>query len=317
MAVRIIDLQLIYGIEGARSHFERLCAQLIRSKFPDAKGIRVHNGDGGVDTYVGAWAEGEGIHVFQIKFFPTGLGDDQKKQVRESFKTCLTNPRFTTAKWTLCLPVDLSKDEVVWFDNWKNDVAQGVLTSNDIDWWGETALEELLFKRENEGVKNAFFKEEYLTQIRDMHGILRGLVDDIVIRLGGPPKETVTSSLVNYFQYNVDSAQRVLRVILQSNLPTIRFDTTSWIGLTPYALSTYPTSLYMSMAEAVRLLSQGNSQIEAIWDTYKSNKYPPGSGINPNVPSQYVTDAMYSLNLLIRTKIAPILLEVLKALDAV
>lgn len=315
MTVRIIDLQLIYGVEGARAHFERLCAQLIRSKFLEAKGVRVQNGDGGVDSYAGEWTESGSVHVFQVKFFPAGLGDDQKKQIRESFKTCLANPRFTTVKWTLCLPVDLSKDEISWFNNWKNDVDKGTLTNTDINWWGETELEELLFESKNEGIKNAFFQEKHLTQIREIHGMLRMLVNDVVFRLGGPPKETIDSSLVNYFQHNVDVAYNIFYSIKVKREPPInRFDTVSWTGLTSYALSTYSTPLYMLMADAVRLLSQGNNQIEAIWNIHTSNRNPIG-GIDFNIPSIYTFNAMRDLELLILGIIQPKLSEVLNHLD--
>jgi hypothetical protein len=186
MTVRLLDLQLIYGVAGAREHFERLCAQLIRSKFPNGKGVRVHQGDGGVDTSVGNWADSGGIHVFQVKFFPTGLGTDQKKQVRESLKACIANPRFTTTKWTLCLPVDLSKDEIPWFNNWKEDNATDTLTNDNIDYWGATELEGLLFIPENNGILEAFFQQEHLTQIREIHSMLAKLIDDISLRLRVP-----------------------------------------------------------------------------------------------------------------------------------
>src|SRR5258708_21627650 len=189
MSVRFLDLQLIYGVAGAREKFEQLCAQLIRYKFPKTKGIRVHQGDGGIDAYVGEWGESGNLHVFQIKFFPTELGDDQKKQVRESLKSCLANKNFNTVKWTLCLPRDLSQAETTWFTNWKQKAAGGNLTSDSIDYWGETELLEVLFKSENRGIKEAFFKEEYLTQIREMHGMLKNLLDDMSIRITASVQE--------------------------------------------------------------------------------------------------------------------------------
>ena len=50
MAVRLVELERIYGLAGARDKFDQLCGQLIRSEFPEARGIRVHWGDGGVDV---------------------------------------------------------------------------------------------------------------------------------------------------------------------------------------------------------------------------------------------------------------------------
>ncbi len=181
MAGSLVDLQLLYGIAGAREQFENLCGQLIRSQSPTATGIRVHRGDGGIDVYEGKFTGGEGIHVFQVKYFPNGIGKSQRNEVRESFTRCRTNTQFTTKRWTLCLPVDLSVEETEWFSKWVQEQAQHEI---DIDWRGATQLEGLLYHADNRGIKEAFFKEEYLTQIREMHGMLMNLIDDITTRLG-------------------------------------------------------------------------------------------------------------------------------------
>lgn len=118
MAVRLIDLQLLYGIAGAREQFENICAKLFRSEHPHATGVRVHRGDGGIDVYEGEFTSGEGIHVVQVKFFSNGIRESQQQEIRESFTRCLANTQFTTNEWTLYLPVDLSVDELHWFDKW-------------------------------------------------------------------------------------------------------------------------------------------------------------------------------------------------------
>ena len=38
-----------------------------------------------------------------------------------------------------------------------------------VDWWGATRLEAILYKPANQGLKEAFFKEESLSQIREIH----------------------------------------------------------------------------------------------------------------------------------------------------
>lgn len=194
MAVKLIDLQLLYGIAGARDKFEDLCAKLVRSESPTATGIRVHRGDGGVDVYNGKFIGSEGIHVFQVKFFPSGLGKSQWDEVKKSFARCRTNTEFTAKKWTLCLPVDLSIEETKQFSQWvENEAKYGI----DIDWWGATKLESLLYRDDNRGIKEAFFKEEHLTQIREMHEMLRKLVDDFTERSVKSSKET-TELCKNY-----------------------------------------------------------------------------------------------------------------------
>jgi len=183
--VRLLDLQLLYGVAGAREHFERLCTLLIQSEYDSAKEVRCEPGDGGVDVYVGKWDDPEGIAVFQVKYFPTGLKESQKQQIRASFRTCINNPNFQTRKWTLCLPIELSEEETTWFTHWKQQQATSTLPSERITWWGESDLMQLLLKSGNEGIKEHYFQEQHLTQIREMHGMLSRLLDEISSR---PPE---------------------------------------------------------------------------------------------------------------------------------
>ncbi len=88
MSVKLIDLQIIYGVAGAREKFEELAAHLVKGEQSDASKVRVEQGDEGVDVYVGNLTDAAGIDVYQCKFFPQGLGESQKAQVRKSFKRC-------------------------------------------------------------------------------------------------------------------------------------------------------------------------------------------------------------------------------------
>src|SRR5687768_15519744 len=99
MAVKLIDLQLIYGVAGAREKFEDLSSQLVCAEHPAAARPRVSKGDGGIDVHVGELTSPDGIDVYQCKFFPLGLGEDQKGQIRKSFKTCREN--FKVRRWVL------------------------------------------------------------------------------------------------------------------------------------------------------------------------------------------------------------------------
>ncbi len=187
MAVRLLDLQLLYGVAGARERFEQLCADLITTEYSDAKGVRCEPGDGGVDVYVGDWADLEGISVFQVKYFPMGLGVSQKDQVRQSFRTCIENNNFTVKRWTLCLPVDLSEEETAWFSTWKHRQTTEFLEASQIDWWGESVLRQLLLQPKNSGIKEAYFHQEHVAQIREMYHMLTHLLEDFVTR----PEESV------------------------------------------------------------------------------------------------------------------------------
>jgi len=187
MAIRLLDLQLLYGVAGAREHFERLCADLIRAEFSGAKEVRSQPGDGGVDVYIGDWADPEGISVFQVKYFPVGLGSSQKDQVRRSFRTCIENDHFTVRRWTLCLPIDLSEEETAWFTKWKHQQATNFLSVDRIDWWGESTIRQLLLQPKNAGIKEAYFHQEHLAQIREMYRMLTHLLEDFATR----PEESV------------------------------------------------------------------------------------------------------------------------------
>lgn len=185
--IRLLDLQLLYGVAGAREHFEHLCADLISAEFSGAKEVRCVPGDGGVDVYVGDWADPEGISVFQVKYFLMGLGSSQKDQVRRSFRTCIENDHFTVSRWTLCLPVDLSEEETAWFTHWKHRQATDFLAIDRIDWWGESTLRQLLLQPKNSGIKEAYFHQEHIAQIREMYHMLTHLLEDFVTR----PEESV------------------------------------------------------------------------------------------------------------------------------
>src|SRR4051812_7775906 len=105
MAVKLIDLQLIYGVAGARDKFEDLVSHLVKGEQPDAGKVRITQGDGGIDVHVGDLTDPAGIDVYQCKFFPQGIGDTQKAQVRDAFHSCRDSTNFKTKKWVLCIPV--------------------------------------------------------------------------------------------------------------------------------------------------------------------------------------------------------------------
>ncbi|HEU5382400.1 MAG TPA: hypothetical protein VFV38_43860 [Ktedonobacteraceae bacterium] len=101
--VRFLDLQQRYGEAGAREQFEKLCVQLIHSQDPTATSVRVGGGDGGVDVFVGNYTDPAGITVFQVKYFPNGLKNSQKQQIRDSFYQCCNNALFKIREWILCI----------------------------------------------------------------------------------------------------------------------------------------------------------------------------------------------------------------------
>src|SRR5262245_14945087 len=184
MAVKLIDLQLIYGVDGARGKFEDLAAQLVTGEQPDASKVRLEQGDDGIDVHVGDLADAAGIDVEQCKLLPQGLGKSQKAQVRESCRRCRDSANYKLKRWMLCLPVDLSVDEKRWFEDWKGKQASFGIVIEDP--WTATKLEGLLYQQRNRGLKETFFKEEHLAEIREMHTTLQRLVAEIAARLPNP-----------------------------------------------------------------------------------------------------------------------------------
>lgn len=162
MPVRILDLQHFYGVAGAREQFEKLVLALVESIHSSARTIQTKQGDGGIDIYVGPFTVP--IDIYQAKYFPDELGPSQKNQIRNSFTRCKESTDFTMKSWTLCLPRDLTIDETDWFDGWKAKQSPIVETP-----WTAGKLETLLMKDENKGIKEHFFQQQHLTQIREIH----------------------------------------------------------------------------------------------------------------------------------------------------
>jgi hypothetical protein len=109
-----------YKIEGARSRFEEICTALLTRKYPESnvKSPRVSTGDGGIDIFIGELGNAK-VDIFQCKFFLNRLGASQKQQISASFRTVMLAKDFQARMWTLCLPLQLSKEEHIWWAQWK------------------------------------------------------------------------------------------------------------------------------------------------------------------------------------------------------
>lgn len=171
MAIELKHLQVIYGIEGARAKWEQMCSLLVKGEHPDSRSIRVYSGDGGVDQSVGDWDGHSPVKVFQQKYFPDRIGESQKREIREAYKTAKGNGNFTLQQWVLCIPINLSLDETRWWDEWK---AKQDPTGQVIQLWAADHIERLLMDPKNRGIKEEFFRQEHLTHIREMHQALVG-----------------------------------------------------------------------------------------------------------------------------------------------
>lgn len=173
MAVKLANLQILWGKAGAREKFEDMVTQLIHVERPDSKRIRIVKGDSGLDSFEGELSDPDGVDVFQIKYFPDKIGDAQKGQIRDSFATVRNSNKFNVKSWTLCLPVDMSLEETGWFEGWKVKQADSRIEIRQP--WGALNIETLLLQEKNRTTKEAFFREENTVLLREQVGILNEL----------------------------------------------------------------------------------------------------------------------------------------------
>jgi hypothetical protein len=111
--------QLQNTVVEPRQAFEEIVATMLRMIVPGSRRVRVHKGDGGVDVYSGNYGEDGEADVYQIKYFSSVWGDAQKRQIRDAYETARDNADYRLGKWTLCVPLRLTKGDLRWFDEWR------------------------------------------------------------------------------------------------------------------------------------------------------------------------------------------------------
>jgi hypothetical protein len=173
LSLKLANLQILWGVAGAREKFEDMVSQLIHVERPDSQRIRIVRGDGGLDSFEGELSDPDGIDVFQIKYFPGKIDDSQKGQIRDSFATVRDSNKFKVKSWTLCLPVDMSLEETEWFEGWKAKQADSDIEIRQP--WGALHIETLLLQEKNRTIREAFFREENTVLLREQVGILNEL----------------------------------------------------------------------------------------------------------------------------------------------
>lgn len=178
MTVKLRQLEIIYGtVEGARAQFENLIEDMVHKDNDGARRVRVQVGDGGIDVYVGNFADPGGIDVFQVKYFAEHIDDPQKAQIRESFKRCSADSRFKVKTWTLCIACNMSADEIKWFDGWAvKQASTGIRIEKP---WTAAKVEGLLNEEKYRDLRESYFQEEYRTQVRETHQTVSEIKDKI------------------------------------------------------------------------------------------------------------------------------------------
>lgn len=146
------DLVIVHGNEeGARRGFEKACVDILTALHPSeaVRAVRPHQGDGGIDVYIGQLGVAP-VDVYQCKYFLRGVGKSQRDQIRRSFETTAGLTGITVKSWNLCLPLDLSIEESLWFDGWaaiKSPKPALVTPATLMKWARETGLEPVVFER--------------------------------------------------------------------------------------------------------------------------------------------------------------------------
>lgn len=193
MAIKLTHLQLHWGLAGARDKFEDMMTQLIHVERPDSQSFRVVKGDAGLDSFDGSLSAPNGIDVFQVKFFPDGIKEAQKSQIRDSFATARDSKKFKVKSWTLCFPIDMSLDETKWFEGWAKSQAGTGITINKP--WSALHIESLLLLDKNQGIRHEFFREENPELLRAQAASLEKILQELVKRVPVPTPGVLTMTL--------------------------------------------------------------------------------------------------------------------------
>lgn len=143
--------------EAGRVDFHRMLSALVGVSHPTATDIRADPGDWGIDVFVGSLVER--ISIWQSKFFYDKIGDSQKGQIRESFKSAMANAKsqgYLVEAWTLCVACELSAPERKWWDG-KVRVWQKDYPDISFDLWDAPRLRRKLMSPDAEHVCREFY----------------------------------------------------------------------------------------------------------------------------------------------------------------
>ena len=164
------------------STFETLCFQICSERLPgvEVRHVEGKAGDKGIDLFAGTLASGPA--VWQCKFFPDGIKDSQKKQIKKSLKTVLKH--FKPSLWTLCVPVDLDINASSWFQK----LIASHATKVKIELFDASLIvKELVFRTP---ILNAFFPGAVL-DVEEIKSVLLRTGDYSDNQLGKLADETV------------------------------------------------------------------------------------------------------------------------------
>lgn len=164
-----IEFQNIYSVAGARDKFEDLCEQILKVQYPNlaVNKVEASGGDGGLDIVIGDLLPDNPITCYQCKWFVDNLGDSQKKQIRDSFKTAIEKNKIK--KWILAIPKNFTKADLKWWATFKNKRASEEL---EIDLITGNELITQLKKPEYANIYNEYWKKNDSLNIQAIKDIV-------------------------------------------------------------------------------------------------------------------------------------------------
>jgi hypothetical protein len=142
--------------EGARPLFQKLVLHLVKLKHKNARDIRPAPGDWGIDVLLGELTSGPCL-IWQVKYFPDGIDDAQKQEIRKSFRQVYdksVSEKFKVNIWYLCVPCILSTKETQWWEKWQKE--QSEQTGITIELMCNSDIEGLLMAPEAAGIRVQF-----------------------------------------------------------------------------------------------------------------------------------------------------------------
>ncbi len=162
----MIDLgQRLKDLDPAK--FEELCFHILSEKFPGAglKHVEGKAGDKGTDLFAGTLAGRPAI--WQCKFFKDGIKDVQKRQIKKSLKTAVS--QFSPREWTLCVPIKLDINAHSWFQKLAKQHTSVKIELFD----GPMIVRELIFRPT---IRDFFFPDVVLN-VSEIRAMLLGTGD--------------------------------------------------------------------------------------------------------------------------------------------
>lgn len=165
--------------EGARPIFQKLILHLVKLKHKNARGIRAAPGDWGIDVFVGRFTSGTCL-IWQAKYFVRGIGDSQKKQIRESFSQLVKKSKekkFCINVWYLCVPCTLSGPETKWWENWSTNKTKE--TGIEIRLMSKSDIEKTLMAPDAEYIRNWLESGKTGTTIPQTHSFGERMIEEL------------------------------------------------------------------------------------------------------------------------------------------